>query len=68
MPAVSSSAIARIDYRADRKDLIVTFCESGTYAYHGVPRSLFEAFLESDSKGKFYNIFIKERFSFNRLS
>lgn len=60
MPYVNSSAISRIEW--DNGTLSIWFHESGRYDYPGVPESVYEAFLRSESKGTFYNDHIKDRY------
>lgn len=60
MPVVKSSAIARIEW--DNGTLSIWFHESGRYDYHGVPRSVYEAFLSAPSKGSFFNDKIRDRY------
>jgi len=66
MPNVSSSAIARIEHDPVSLNLYITFHDSGTYTYYRVPRSIYEAFLRARSKGKFFNDYIRDRYSSNR--
>jgi len=60
MPYVNSTAISRIEW--DNGKLSIWFRESGRYDYPGVPESVYEAFLNSRSKGTFYNNHIKDRY------
>jgi hypothetical protein len=64
MPAVDSSAIQRIDYDAAARELFVTFAGGNAYKYYRVPRSVYESFLHSDSKGLFFNAYIRDRYDF----
>ena len=63
MPYVQSSAIRRIEYDDARGVLQIWFQESGgPYNYPGVPRSLYERFLNASSKGSFFNDHIRDRY------
>ena len=62
MPYVSSSAITRIEYNEITRELHITFTSGKTYAYHGVPRDLYERFLRASSKGQFFNDYIKDQY------
>jgi len=64
MPAVDSSAIQRIDYDAAARELSVTFAGGNAYRYFRVPRGVYESFLQSDSKGLFFNTYIRDRYDF----
>jgi hypothetical protein len=68
MPAVSSSAIASIDYDADTQALYVRFHESGQYIYSPVPEEVYDAFLSAGSKGAFFNDHIKDQYPMRRTS
>ena len=61
--AVESSLIERVAYDAETRTLSVQMHNSSdTYLYKDVPPSLFEKFLEADSKGAFYVKKIKNQF------
>jgi hypothetical protein len=60
MISVSSSAIAAIGY--ENGTLAVRFHNTGTYRHHGVSYDLFQRFLNSGSKGRFYNNNIRGRY------
>jgi YD repeat-containing protein len=64
MPAVGSTAIQRIDYDAAARVLSVTFAGGNAYKYYHVPRSVYESFLHADSKGLFFNTYIRDRYDF----
>ena len=62
MPQVVSSAVARVDYDDATATLYVTFRDSGSYGYYGVPRHVFDAFLASRSKGRFFARWIRGQY------
>ena len=62
MPQVVSSAVARVDYDDATATLYVTFRDSGSYGYCGVPRHVFDAFLASRSKGRFFARWIRGQY------
>ena len=64
MPAVSSTAIQRIDYDAAARQLWVTFTGGNTYKYYDVPRAVYESFMRAESKGVFFNGYIRDRYDF----
>jgi KTSC domain len=64
MPAVSSSAIDKIEFEEPTNRLHVTFTGGRTYTYFAVPRSVYQRFLAAPSKGTFLNDQIKDRYSF----
>nr|MDO8087519.1 KTSC domain-containing protein [Candidatus Sigynarchaeum springense] len=65
MPAVDSSFIARVEhYPQKEKDgvLVVQFKNGSIRAYYGVPRGIYDDFLNASSKGNFYTREIKGKF------
>lgn len=63
---VLSSNIRKIGY--DSGDLIVEYLSGTKYRYKKVPKKLYEAMLESDSKGRFMNNSIKGKFEYEKIS
>ena len=64
---VDSTAIREIDYDADRDKLLVRFVSGEAYVYVGVPAEVGRSFVEADSKGRFFQSQIRDRYPFNRL-
>ena len=62
---VESEAIASLDYH--NRVMTIEFEPGGVYAYYGVPRAVYDAFLAADSKGRFFHAHILERYRFKRL-
>jgi hypothetical protein len=66
---VPSIAISRIDYDAEARTLSVRFRQSGElYRYYDVPRRTYDAFCKADSKGRFFNHYIKGRYPFQHVN
>ena len=63
---VLSSNIRKVGY--DEGDLIVEYLSGTKYRYKKVPREIYEAMLESDSKGRFMNNSIKGKFEYEKIS
>lgn len=62
-----STAIRRIAYLSEDRELDVTFVGSGnTYTYIGVEPEVHEEFRRAPSKGRFFNTRIKDRYPFRR--
>jgi lysyl-tRNA synthetase class 2 len=64
---VESAAISEIDYDAQRTKLLVRFVSGERYVYVGVPGEVHRSFVEADSKGRFFQQKIRDRYPFNRL-
>ena len=62
MIPVSSSAISAIGYEEPTRRMAVRFKQGKTYAFCRVPRSVFQAFLHSSSKGAYYDQYIRDRY------
>jgi hypothetical protein len=68
MIGVDSSSIDAVGYDAAKRDLYVSFVESGeTYAYAEVPEFVYQQLLLAPSKGRFVNRVIKRRYQFRRV-
>lgn len=65
--SVSSSNIQSIGYHADSSTLEIEFIKGSVYQYFGVPQGEHEALMHSDSKGKYFNANIKDRYSCAKL-
>jgi lysyl-tRNA synthetase class 2 len=64
---VDSTAISEIDYDPARAKLLVRFTSGERYVYVGVPAEVCRSFVEADSKGRFFQREIRDRYPFNRL-
>ena len=64
---VDSTAISEIDYDADRAKLLVRFASGERYVYVGVPDEIHRSFVEADSKGRFFQLHVRDRYPFTRL-
>jgi lysyl-tRNA synthetase class 2 len=64
---VDSAAISQIDYDAPRAKLLVRFTSGERYVYVGVPAEVSRCFVEAESKGRFFQSQIRDRYPFNRL-
>jgi hypothetical protein len=64
MVATASSAVLRIWSEANDATLFVTFVGGKTYAYEGVPVPLCRAFLAAESRGRFFNAHIRDRYPY----
>ena len=64
---VDSSAIRVIDYDRGLRRLQVTFASGDRYVFRGVPGEVHRAFCEADSKGRFFQAKIRDRYPYARL-
>jgi hypothetical protein len=59
-----SNAISAIDYDPGTRQLRVTFPGGNTYKYYDVPLGVYETFVHADSKGLYFNGYIRDRYDF----
>jgi hypothetical protein len=64
---VSSSNLCSIGYEADSQVLEVEFNGGRLYQYSGVPGGEFDGLMSADSKGKYFNANIKNRYPYSQL-
>lgn len=64
---VESSNINKISFDLSTQDLIINFKPNNTYKYKNIPYYIWEGLIESESKGKFFHKFIKEKFEYEKL-
>ena len=64
---VVSSSVLSIGYEPTSSTLEVEFNVSGIYQYYNVPEPIFQQLMESDSKGKFINAYIKPAYPYSRV-
>lgn len=63
--SVQSSAIKAIAYQD--KSLYARFTSGREYEYKDVPLDVYQAFLDTPSKGRYLNSVIKEHYTYKRL-
>lgn len=62
-----SSVILKYHYDEVEKALEITFVSGSVYIYRELPLKVFERFRQAQSKGIFFNKYIKPKFAFERL-
>ncbi len=62
-----STAIRAIDYDEDSRHLRVRFVSGQRYEYDEVPPAVHRSFVESGSKGRFFQAEIRDRYPYRRL-
>ncbi len=67
MPTVDSDAIAQVEYEASARTLFVRFTSGDWYAYLDVPPLAFRRLLAAESKGRFFQDDVRDRYRFVRL-
>lgn len=64
---VDSSCIAAIAYNQSSRKLKIRFTSDLIYEYDNVLCDIFSAFFEADSKGRFFNLYIKDQYAYRLL-
>lgn len=62
-----SSVIRSFTYDATRSELTIVFQSGRVYVYEDVPAEIHDAFRAAFAKGEFFNVHIRDRFTFRRL-
>ncbi|TXF98942.1 KTSC domain-containing protein [Massilia arenae] len=64
---VTSSNIHSVGYDGENQILEVEFKNGGVYQYFGVQSSEYDEMLSAESKGKYLNANVKNRYPFSKL-
>ncbi|MGH6952394.1 MAG: KTSC domain-containing protein [Vitreimonas sp.] len=64
---VRSSLIQRAIYDASKQTLAVTFTTGRTYLYFEVPSDVYAEFAAAESRGRYFNWRIRDRYAFREL-
>lgn len=65
---VESTTLASISYAAEQSLLEVEFRDGTRYRFFAVPATCFQQLLASDSKGRYFNGNVRNRFHFQRVA
>ena len=64
---VESSNINKLSYDMKTQTLSINFKPDQTYEYIEVPYYVWEGLVSSESKGKFFHMFIKGKFDYKKV-
>jgi hypothetical protein len=64
---VESTLLASVSYDASQSILDLEFCDGAIYRYFTVPTTVFSQLLAAESKGSFFNRYIRNSFHFTCL-
>lgn len=62
MVRVVSSAIDAVGYDKDKQQMFIKFKQGDTYTFCRVPESIHQGLMSANSKGSYYDNFIKDKF------
>ena len=66
--SVPSSTLAAVAYSCQGSLLDLEFCDGSLYRFFEVPEDCFQQFMASDSKGRYFNNNIRNRFRYQQLA
>jgi hypothetical protein len=64
---VESECVASLAYDVTSNELTVEFNQRGTYKYSDVPLDEYANFQGADSKGAYFNLYIRDQYSYERV-
>jgi hypothetical protein len=68
MTAVESTTLAGVAYDSSTEGLRLEFRSRAFYCYFGVPPAIWQQLMAAESKGAYFNRYIRGRFPFQRLA
>ena len=63
-----STVVRRFTYDPSRRELHVEFVTGRIYIYYDVPEREAEAFRSAQSKGRYFNLHIRDRYAFREVT
>ena len=63
---VKSSNLASVGYDSESNILEVEFLNRSVYEYYNVPQRIYEQLMRADSKGKYFNAYIRNSFRYRK--
>jgi len=65
---VQSHCVADVSFDPESETMTVQFQQRGTYNYHNVGITEYVDFSQASSKGAYFNLYIRDRYSYERIS
>lgn len=63
-----STCVADVEYNPLTREMTVQFVERGTYKYKEVPIDEYVDFEMAASQGKYFNLYVRDRYSYERVN
>lgn len=63
-----STCCADVDYDLETQEMTVQFQQRGTYVYSDVPLDEFLNFQQASSRGLYFNLYVRNRYSYERIA
>ena len=64
---LESRCVSSLDYDLEKQEMICVFVHRGTYRYFDVPLDTFVDFAQAESQGRYFNLYIREQFRYERI-
>jgi len=65
--SVASSNVSSVGYDENTQTLEVEYLTGAIYQYYNVPQNIYEGMMDSPSKGRFLNLYIKDYYPYSRV-
>lgn len=62
-----STCVADVEYNPLTREMIVKFVQRGTYKYKEVPIDEYVDFEMASSQGVYFNLYVRDRYSYERV-
>ena len=66
--ALESRVVQTLDYDPEKEELTLEFVERGTYKYNGVSLDTYVDFATAESQGRYFNLYIRDKYPYERTS
>jgi hypothetical protein len=63
-----STCVANVEYDPTTREMIIEFMQRGTYKYKDVPIDDYVDFETSGSQGTYFNLYIRDKFEYERVA
>jgi len=63
-----STVIRKFDYHPEGRELVITFVTGRCYVYFDVPQAEVDRMCSALSKGRYFNLNIRDRYEFRELA
>jgi hypothetical protein len=63
-----SECVASLEYFIDDQQLVIHFMKRGSYTYYDVPPHEYLNLNNASSRGKYFNLYIRDRYEYERIA
>lgn len=65
---LESRCVMDLSYDPEQEKMTLEFVKRGTYVYDEVPLDVYVDFAQATSQGTYFNLYIRDKFSFERVA